>query len=372
MQDTQFDRQTRYASLDLIKGIAMIMVILVHYGQNYSIGIAKVCQYLQMGCPVFFVASGFGIMCLISNRYKGVLNRENTIHFYYSRFKALAPGVYISFIIIFIVNSFILYFRGKTLSLGSNRDLLSIICNLLFLNGLLPFCNNNVMPGGWYIGTTVILYVLTPLILKGLSRARNKRVFFVISSLIGMVLWVVLYFTFRDSFTNNGFGYFFFLVHYPEYLLGMMLYYDLSNHILQTAQINRCLLCGIGSFVIAVVLFYSGLLYGAILSAWMTALATYFVLYYMISNEKQVSKKTISKGLVNFGRNSYCIFLLHAFLARPFVRISLKLLGNIGVSQTISFFVLIPITLFLSYIAGLILRIIIKKTTTVIFRSKAV
>ena len=178
MQVEKFNRQTRYVSVDIVKGIAMIMVILVHYGQNYSIGIAKVCWYLQMGCPMFFVASGFGIMCLVNNRYKGALTTKNIGQFYFSRFKSLAPGWYIAFIGIFLVNTILLYLTGKTLSFGTNRGVLSILCNLIFLNGLLPFCNNNVMLGGWYIGTTVILYLLTPLILLGLSRARNKRIFF--------------------------------------------------------------------------------------------------------------------------------------------------------------------------------------------------
>ena len=355
MQAAQFDRQTRYASVDVVKGIAMIMVILVHYGQNFSIGIAKVCQYLQMGCSMFFVASGFGVICLIKKRYKGALNKENTGKFYCSRLKALAPAWYTAFGVIFLVNTILLYSTGTTLSFGKNRGLLSIVCNLLFLNGLLPFCNNNVMPGGWYIGTTVILYAMTPLILKGLSRARNKRAFFVISSFVGMLLWVVLYFAFSDIFVNEGFGHFFFLVHYPEYLLGIMLYYDLSDRIIQRSQINRCLLYGIGSLVIAVALFYAGLRWGSIPSTWMTALATYFILYYLISNEQSGEKKLIYKVLEGFGKNTYCIYLLHAFLAGPFVRASLKLLAKIGIPQTISFFVLIPITLFLSYAAGLIL-----------------
>ena len=370
MQTKQFDRQTRYVSVDIVKGIAMIMVILVHYGLQYRIGIAKVFQYFQMGCPMFFVASGFGIMCLINKRYKGELNKENIGQFYFSRFKALAPGWYIAFVFIFLVNTILLYFTGKTLSFGTNRGLLSIICNLLFLNGLLPFCNNNVMPGGWYIGTTVILYVLTPLIQKGLIRTRNKRIFFVISSFMGMLLWGALYFAFPDSFANSVFGYFFFLVHYPEYLLGIMLYYDLSNNLLQKTQINRCLLCGIGSLIIAVVLFYSGLPWGFIPSAWMTALATYFILHYLISNERMGEKKVICKVFENFGKNSYCIFLLHAFLAWPFVRLSLKLLAKIGISQTISFFALIPITLFLSYVVGLIFRGIVKKATSIIFQRR--
>lgn len=185
-----------------------------------------------------------------------------------------------------------------------------------------------------------------------------------------MLLWFALYFAFPDSFANNGFGYFFFLVHYPEYLLGITLYYDLSNTILQKTQISRCLLCGIGSLIIAVVLFYSGFPWSSIPSAWMTALATYFILYYLISNEKTRKKKVICKVLENYGKNSYYIFLLHAFLAWPFVGISLKLLAKIGISQTISFFVLIPITLFLAYVVGVIFRGIVEKTTSLIFQRR--
>ena len=362
--------QTRYISVDIIKGIAMIMVILVHYGQNYNIEIAKVCRYLQMGCPMFFVASGFGIRCLVNNRFKGVLNTENIGRFYYSRFRSLAPGWYIALFVVFLVNTILLFFTGRTLSFGSNRDWISIICNILFLNGLLPFCNNNVMPGGWYIGTTVILYILTPLILKGLSYAKSKRCFFIISSVIGMLFWFGLFFTFQNGFFDNGFGYFFFLVHYPEYLLGIMLYNDISNSILRKEQINRSLFFGIGSYIIAIILFYSGLPYMSIPSAWMTALATYLVLYYMISNEKPNEQKLIGRVLSNIGRHSYYIYLLHCFFAYCFVKLSIIGLEKIGITQTVIFIALIPFTLALSYIAGLVFHRIVNKINAFIFKEK--
>ncbi|MCR5742981.1 MAG: acyltransferase [Lachnospiraceae bacterium] len=369
LQD-ETDRQIRYTSVDIVKGIAIIMVILTHYGQNYSIGIARVCNYLRMGCPIFFVTSGFAIMCLINSRYKGTLNSKNVGQFYYSRFKALAPGWYIAIILIFLVNTILLFFTRNTLQFGKNRGLISIFCNLLFLNGILPFCNNNVVPGGWYIGTTAILYLLTPIIQKRLNKSKNRKMFFIFSSFVGMVLWAILYLVFRDGFTNNGFGYYFFLIHYPEYLLGILLYYDISSHFLQRKHINMFLLYAIVSLLSAIVLFYSDISWRLIPSAWMTAIATYFIMYTMISTEKHNKGNIISKVLEGFGKNSFFIFLLHAFFAWPFVRISLMILGDFGLSQTVSFFVLIPVTLFLSYIAGLFLRVIVKKVTLVIFQRK--
>ncbi len=360
----------RYRSIDIIKGVAMIMVILVHYGQNYTLGISKAFQYLQMGCPVFFVASGFGIMCLVNKKYDGALNSKNVKPFYLSRLKALAPGWYVTFIIIFLVNTVLLMVTGKTLSFGSNREPLSIICNLLFVNGLLPFCNNNVMPGGWYIGTTVILYALTPLILKGIKETHNRRLFFIFSSIIGMVIWTILYFIFKDAFYGDGFGYFFFLIHYPEYLLGIMLYYDFSENLLNDAQASRCLPFGCISLVIAIVLFYAKLPFGSIPSAWMTALSTYFFLYFMLSHEQKHENFKACRFLEKCGKNSYYIFLLHAFFAWPFVRVALKVLARIGISTELSFVLLIPCSVFLAYWAGEVLRLIVTNITSVIFAKK--
>ena len=360
----------RYRSIDIIKGIAMIMVILVHYGQNYTLGVSKAFQYLQMGCPVFFVASGFGIMCLVNKKYDGTLNSGNIKQFFLSRLKALVPGWYVAFIIIFLVNTVLLLITGKTLSFGSNREPFSIICNLLFINGLLPFCNNNVMPGGWYIGTTVILYAITPLILKGLTEIHNRRLFFILSSIIGMAIWTILYFIFKDAFTENGFGYFFFLIHYPEYLLGIMLYNDFSGNLLNDDQTSRCLPFGCISLVIAIVLFYSRLSFRSIPSAWMTALSTYFFLYFMLSYEQKHRDFKVGRFLEKCGKNSYYIFLLHAFFAWSFVRVALKFLAKIGISTEVSFVLLIPCSVLLAYLAGEVLRIIVTKISNVLLAKK--
>lgn len=359
----------RFHSIEIVKGIAMIMVILVHYGQNYQICIAKACQYLRMGCPAFFVASGFGIMCLINNKFDGQLDRGNVAAFYFSRFKALAPGWYITFVVVFLVNTLLLCLFGKTLSFGSNRDTTSIICNLLFLNGLLPFCNNNVMPGGWYIGTTVILYALTPLILRTFNKSKNKRFFFVVSSLLGMLIWATLFFLFRYTFSNHNFGYYFFLVHYPEYLLGIMLFYDIFKQQEKKDKSKRCLAYGIGLLVVAVILFYTAKKFSFILSSWTTALAAYFFLRYMISNEQEneLEQNPWARVCESYGKNSYCIYLIHAFFAYPLVWVLLKIFEKIDVPILLSFFILIPITLISTFFAGVALNVLVRKVTSFFF-----
>ncbi|MCQ2440664.1 MAG: acyltransferase, partial [Clostridia bacterium] len=338
----------RFVSIDIIKGIAMIMVILVHYQQNFEI--CKWFTFFRMGCPIFFVASGFGIMCLINKKYSGYLSKKNIGNFYFSRLKALAPGWYVAFIIIFAVNTITLFAFGSTLTFGSNRGAVSIIANLLFLQGLIPFCNNNVMPGGWYIGATAIFYALTPLILLAMRKFTNKRkLFFIVSSVFIIGIWFVLFY--------KSIGYFSFAVHYPEYLLGIMLYYDLSESMLKPSQIKMCLPIGLLSFVIAFVLDNSKLSFKTVLVAWITALATYLVLYYMISNESRKDEFSLpEKILSKFGENSYCIYLLHMFYAWTLIKLIGMIFTKFGLNihTYVWFFVLIPIVLALSYFSGFV------------------
>lgn len=278
-------KDIHYKSIDILKGIAMIMVILVHYEQSFDI--CKYFHYLQHGCSIFFVCSGFGIISLINKKYPYIESNKNELRdYYFSRFKTLVPGWYLAFIFIFVINSLMILKTGETLKFGSNREFISIVINLLFLNGLFPHSCNNVMPGGWYIGTLVILYLLSPFIFKYLNNVKNKKRFYIISSCFGMIVWVLLKLG-MATFSYNGFSGNFFLARYPQYLLGMILYYDLKESNLNDKRIKLCLPIAILMFVVAFILFNIDFPLNGTLSGWITALGTYFILYYMMTLEQQ-------------------------------------------------------------------------------------
>ncbi len=351
----------RYHSIDIIKGIAMIMVILVHYGQCFDLDVGYALQYCRMGCPIFFVASGFGIMLLLYKRYNGELNSKNIFDFYYSRMKALVPGWYAGIFIVFAVNTLMVLAVGRTLDFGYNRGAVSILCNALFLHGLLPFCNNNVVLGGWYIGTAVILYLITPLILSTMKIFSNRRLFFLVSSIICLIFWVALLLVFKERFTNNDFYYYFFTIHYPEYLLGIMLFFDYKEGKLTEKKDANHLIVGVFILMVAVVLYFM-LPHQVvqILSAWATALSTYFILQYMLIREKN-NRDIYSKTLESFGRSSYYIFLMHGFFAYSLTKFLLEFSGKSGIHQLFIFYILMPIVMALSFLAGKTLQIFITR-----------
>lgn len=358
----------RVRAIDVFKGIAMIMVIMVHFEQSF--GLCKWFRYFQMGCPIFFVCSGFGIMMLINRRYPSLSeNKKAMKSFYLSRIKSLAPGWYLAIIIVFSVNTVMIALTGHTMLFGTNRKPSAIILNLLFLHGFFPFCNNTVTAGGWYIGTTAILYCITPFIVYYLNKFQKREIFFVVSSAAGMFIWAVLNLLFRKAFSFNAFNYFFFLVHYPEYLLGILLFLDLNEKTPNKHMLRLCLLLGIITFAAAFAVFYSRLPCCTYFSAWLTAFAAFLTLYHYISVEADRSESWIERILAAYGRNSYGIFLLHAFWVWPFIAFSEKIAKRIGLSiQNIpGFIVMIPVVLGMCYITGIAFNKVVKKTTDIVF-----
>ena len=175
----------------MIKGIAMVMMILVHANQSFDPNV-KLFTFFQMGCQMFFVVSGFCAAMSFERRLSNKNYISATKSFYVKKFESIAPAWYFMILIVYIVNTVLLKAIGHILVFGINREPIAILCNLLFVHGLVPRCNNNVMPGGWYIGTTMLLYLVTPAFVFAMSNlnANWKKVFVIVSSTISVGLLI--------------------------------------------------------------------------------------------------------------------------------------------------------------------------------------
>ena len=153
---------TKFQQIDILRGLAILMVIIVHVSQIISgdLVFKFIFAYGQMGVQMFFLASAFTLSYSMDYRHE----EKNAIKFFFlRRFFRIAPGYYVGIIIYFLI-SLLLNHLSISDSLGINHDPKNIIINILFLNGLLPEENNNVVPGGWSIGTEMIFYLIFPLI----------------------------------------------------------------------------------------------------------------------------------------------------------------------------------------------------------------
>lgn len=362
----------RYKAVDIIKGLAMVLVILVHYNQSFYSNISLL-RFFQMGCQVFFVASGFGAAASFSRKRNDTSYKVASKLFYISRLKSIVPSWYLMILVIYCINTLLIILTGHTLSFGYNRGILSIICNLLFLNGLLPFCNNDVMPGGWYIGTAMLFYLITPLLYlfyEKMGSLKGKRSLCLILSIlsVGSVVLLLILFPQREFFLYNNI-----LTNFPCFALGMLLFFENNEQSLSKKRAVIYEIVGIVAGVIAIKLFFNPFYYSYVLTVVLVGLSTYFVLRFMIYYEHSNGYNRLFNPLIWMGGKSFYVYLVHCFFVWDFAATVKRALNGIGITgdSYIVFFALMPVVILLSYYMGCILQYIVKKITAVVFKKKA-
>ncbi len=355
----------RILSIDVLKGIAMLMVVMVHYNQSFHAAHIALFEFCQMGCQLFFVASGFGVAVSLTKKLQKSTPGEAAKDFYISRIKAIAPAWWFMMAVVYIVNTIVIRSTGQTLNFGSNRSLSGQLCNVLFLHGLNPSCINSVMPGGWYIGTAMVLYALAPLVFPFMRKSPLKTaVVSSVISLLGLLALARAAYGVDPEFiyfatANNSFGFFSFLTQYPSFCMGMLLYFRSSA--LQRNSRIAVFSAGCLLMVCAVLLYFNPFfLFSYALCASLVGLSAFFILKALISAEKSGKSFTgpVNRLLVLFGKNSLFIYLVHAFFAYPFVSDMQKVLSSVGVNgdSRVVFLALFPVVLFLSCFAGILLK----------------
>lgn len=349
----------RYVSLDILKGIAMFMVILCHYNQKFTCSI-RLFEFFQMGCQIFFVMSGFGVSFSLSKRIGKRLGLSELMPFYKSRYKRIAPAYYFMIIVVFLVNSILLGLKIRPMAFGSNRSLFGIACNVLFIHGLVPSANNNVIPGGWYIGTLMLLYLIAPFLYSFFQKnVRHRKIACLLVFLTSIALLYVLTLVIPQQYKsylvdNNSFGYFSFLTQLPCFALGMLLFFEIQEN----DKINAKASIAVGCVIMAcsIALFFNPFFdFSYIVSVSAVGFATYFIARGMISAER-VRKFPLSfHCLTRFGQKSLYIYLTHAFFTWPFVSIILEGASHFGYHADNSFVyvILFPIVASLSYLSAI-------------------
>ncbi len=103
----------------------------------------------------------------------------------------------------------------------------SVLVNLLFVNGLCPFANNWVVPGGWTIGCEFLFYAMFPFLFF-LARP-DKRVL-AATVIVSFAATAALFWIFKanhlESYLGeNRFLYFLISTQMPCFLLGMAYFF---------------------------------------------------------------------------------------------------------------------------------------------------
>jgi peptidoglycan/LPS O-acetylase OafA/YrhL len=223
--------------IDILRGIAILMVMLVHTSQAVN-GVSKLVgdidRYGQMGVQLFFVASAY---TLCFSRIKRAGEKQPIISFLIRRFFRIAPLYYLAIVVYFLAesNMHILALIKMPYSLYNFE---AITANILFIHGFVLSANNNIVPGGWSIGTEMAFYLLFPILFGLFDRAYKRYGIISLYGLVGLsiLLDIGVQLTLQQLFTigldDNSFFYYSLINQLPVFLLGMTIFFHHHHKIL--------------------------------------------------------------------------------------------------------------------------------------------
>ena len=214
--ERQPDGRMHIRYLDGLRGLAILMVVMIHVSQlvvGMPASVANLAFYGVRGVQLFFIVSGLTLT---------LSHRDRPLHlpnFAARRFFRIAPMFYAGAILYLILGvTTVLRFAPQ------NATWSEILATLTFLHGWSVEANNKIVPGGWSIGAEAMFYVVFPLLL---SRIRQPRMFTII--LIGLyILAGVTYLALRrflpgDPAIVQGFAFAFWLCQLPAFASGCWL-----------------------------------------------------------------------------------------------------------------------------------------------------
>ena len=166
-------------SIDALKGIGILGILLVHYGLTTSNElISRVIASGARGVQLMFIINAFLIFNSLS---KIELTRENIIKWWKQKFLRLIP-LYWFFTIVYLV----VFGTGNNYYLGTlpKISMVNILVNLLFLHGFHPYYINSININ-WFMADLAVFYVIAPFLAKKINTLEKAIIALVSVTLVG-------------------------------------------------------------------------------------------------------------------------------------------------------------------------------------------
>lgn len=351
-------------SRDFLKGLAIIMVIFVHSPQAIPNvrGIADIVPRLgQLGCQLFLVISAF-TLCISFDK------NGNWLKFYKKRLLNIVPGWYTMIAFWYIANVIAQKLFHYDLYLKTNMNWKDVLCNVLFLNGVSKSANNNVVFGGWYIGTTMLFYLIFPFIFLVCKYYKNKTNNLRGVMFLEIVLWCICFWLICQKedkpyiMVNNSFWYFNICNQLSCLLWGFGLFYTWKERIAVKYLLLKTLIAGI----VTTILFYSEMSLAFIFVPMISGVLFYYVILW-VENKISFQLKIVCM-IQEMGRVSFAAFLIHPLFvwALPHYVVLILEYFKIPYQPTVVWSVLLIPIYVMTYFAAVVFQKYLKKLERII------
>lgn len=203
----------------------------------------------------------------------------------------------------------------------------ALVLNVFGLNGFSPKYIN-IVPGGWYIGTVVIYYILAPFIHKAVTSASQAIKFCFASLALRICFHALSSIIFASNEALSAWADMFILNQLVFIAIGQLLYFILIKKDMKITKLDQ--IC------IAAAILYITLLLDKLM-LWSLFIVSFIILFSCIENSVFINKASLF-----FGKYSFEIYLLH----NAVIYLFFKYMPEIQIHQYVDFliaFVLISI-----------------------------
>ena len=207
--------------------------MLVHTSQSIqklSFAIGRISSFGQLGVQLFFVISAFTLSLSSDTRRN---EKDKSKRFFIRRFFRIAPLYYFGITVYFLLNTLPETLRAGHLQILPDYSAINIIANITFIHGFYPPANNNVVPGGWSIGTEMAFYLCFPLLFFLYDKIYQKGSAFLLGifTLVTTLYYLIEGTLLHWEMGNSSFIYFNLLNQLPVFALGILAYFLSKNQL---------------------------------------------------------------------------------------------------------------------------------------------
>jgi len=363
----RFCAKAYYPDVSFLKGVAVLAIVACHIGELFENANQLIFYGLtvgQMACQLFFMASSL----LLSFSYSA--NKPSYGSFLFKRAKRIAPPYWTAIII-----SLLLCYVGPVVGVDSYTRLgeapWKIIINVLLLNGLTPYGNNDVVYGGWFVGTIVVFYLLFPLLFKLHCSLRARIKHTQTSLLILLALQTAFAVALRIvdiTCTPLSFVYFSFLNQLTAFWTGFVLY-DLY-HEDRVKTVKHAFAKFFVSALLALAAYYGGYSLGwrdtFVFAPFLFSFSYIFLFAFVnqrLGGEKQPGFAL--QSIVRLGDRSYGVYLSHLFVLYTLGRATLgSLFYQLQLNPVLCMIIMLVLFVPLCCIVGVLFDRLFDRTKT--------
>lgn len=328
--------------IDSLRGVAILLVIMVHTSQNFdnlNFFIKKISEYGQFGVQLFFVLSAFTLCYTYEKTY---LTQNYLYDFFIKRFFRIFPMYYFGILIYSLFN----YFSNYPI-FEENYSLLNILINVIFLNGFYYPANNNIVPGGWSIGTEMAFYLLFPILFVFIKKQINTNLkflyLFIFIIILDFIIMLSIYIFTGKFIQNNNFLYFNLINQLSVFFFGFLIYYKLKNQIFKKYNLTINLLLYLILTFLIFILWDMNDTFMFILIPLLTGLSFLF-LYKVFENNHYLNFRILRR----IGELSYSMYILHFIFAWYFTDFIKNIFKN-TIEPNIMYILLLLLSITLTY-----------------------